>query len=165
MLDLYQTLQIKDILEKVKEYSHSELAKQRIASLKMLSRKEDVKKSLAFVDEMMSFSLRQGSLPISVSFDVNKYIELASKGGILSPLELDHIALDIKNSEDLFVYFAKAERHLYPNLVGLSDKLVNLDFLEQDIHRVISLQAFSCNSFLHASLIVDCFNFSFFFLL
>ena len=138
MLDLYQTLQIKDILEKVKEYSHSELAKQRIASLKMLSKKEDVKKSLAFVDEMMSFSLRQGSLPISVSFDVNKYIELASKGGILSPLELDHIALDIKNSEDLFAYFAKAERHLYPNLVGLSDKLVNLDFLEKEIHRVIS---------------------------
>ena len=138
MLDLYQTLEIRKILEEVSSFSHSEVAKERILSLRMLTSKEEVKKSLTILDEMMSFSLRQGHLPISVSFDINKYLELAIKGGILSPLELDHIATDIKNSEDLFAYFAKAERHLYPNLVSMSDKFSDLSPLEKEIHRVIS---------------------------
>ena len=138
MLDLYQTLQIKDILSEVASFSHSELAKERILSLKMLSKKEEVKKSLAYVDEMLSFSLRHGSLPLVVSFDINPYLDLAQKGGTLSPLELDRIATDIKNGQDLLKYFAKAERHLYPNLVSLSDKIVDLEPLEKEIHRVIS---------------------------
>ena len=138
MLDIYQTLQIKDILNEVASYSHSELAKERILSLKMLPNKEEVKKSLKLVDEMMSFSLRQGSLPLKVSFDVSKYIDFISKGGTLSPLDLEHIANDVIVGVDILFYFAKAERYLYPNLVALSDKLVDLSPLENKIHKVIS---------------------------
>lgn len=138
MLDIYQTLQIKDILDEIASYSHSEIAKEKIRSLRMLAKKEDVKKDLQILDEMLSFSLRQGSLPLVVSFDISKYLDFIFKGGSLSPLELDHIATDIKNSADIFAYFAKAERHSYPNLVALSDKLIDLSPLENRIHKVIS---------------------------
>lgn len=138
MLDIYQTLQIKDILEEIADYSHSEVAKVRILNLKMLPSKEEVKKELTLLDEMLSFTLRQGSLPLSVSFDVSKYLDFVEKGGSLTPLDLEHIANDIKMSADIFAYFAKAERFMYPNLVALSDKLVDLSPLENKIHRVIT---------------------------
>ena len=103
MLDIYQTLQIKDILEEIADYSHSEIAKQRILNLKMLPKKEEVKEQLKLVDEMLSFTLRQGSLPLSVSFDVSKYLEFVQKGGSLTPLDLEHIANDIIMSANIFV--------------------------------------------------------------
>ena len=138
MLDIYQTLQIKDILEEIADYSHSEIAKQRILNLKMLPKKEEVKEQLKLVDEMLSFSLRQGSLPLSVSFDASKYLEFVQKGGSLTPLDLEHIANDIIMSANIFAYFAKAERFMYPNLVAMSDKLIDLSLLENRIHKVIS---------------------------
>lgn len=138
MLDIYQTLQIKEVLEEIAGYSHSEVAKVRILNLKMLPSKEEVKKELTLLDEMLSFTLRQGSLPLSVSFDVSKDLEFVEKGGSLTPLDLEHIANDIKMSADIFAYFAKAERFMYPNLVALSDKLVDLSPLENKITKVIT---------------------------
>lgn len=138
MLDIYQTLEIKQILQEVASYSRSELAKQRITNLKMYSTFEEVKHSLAILDEMLSCSLRHGRLPINVSFDISRYIETALKGGVLTPLDLDHVANDILVSQSLFSYFSKVEKALYPLLLDEANKMVDLDFLEKEIHRVIT---------------------------
>lgn len=138
MLDIYGTLEIGNVLEEVASFSRSELAKQKIASLKMLASREEVESSLALVNEMMSILLRHGSLPIDTSFDISKYVEIASKGGMLTALDLDHIATDINTANKLEDYFRKAERSLYPLLNALSNNLYDLTSLEVEIHRVIA---------------------------
>ena len=70
MLDIYGTLEISKVLEEISSFSSTELGKKKILSLKMLEKDEAIK-SLKLVDEMSSFVLRYGSLPISSSFDLN----------------------------------------------------------------------------------------------
>lgn len=138
MLDIYATLEIEKVLEEVRSYAKSELAKEKISSLKMVTSIEEEIYELAKVDEMSSLILRRGNLPIDFSINLANYLELANKGGILTALELDHIASDIITSNRLFEYFRKVEKNLYPKLLELMGKMFDLSFLEKEIHRVIS---------------------------
>ena len=123
MLDIYQTLEIKSVLEEIALETHSEVAKAKILSLKMLQNKDDIRLALRQVDEMMSLLNERDSLPIQASFDLNKYLEIAKKGGVLSFAELDHIALDIETSQKLNQYFARLDRHSYPSISELKEQL------------------------------------------
>lgn len=137
MLDIYGTLEISKVLEEISSFSSTELGKKKVLSLRMLE-KEDAIKSLKLADEMSSFILRYGSLPISSSFDLSKYIETAKKGGILTPLELDHVALDVLTAKKISDFFRKAEKSLYFNLLNVVDKLYDISPLEVKIHSVIA---------------------------
>lgn len=137
MLDIYGTLEISKVLEEISSFSSTELGKKKVLSLRMLE-KEDAIKSLKLVDEMSSFILRYGSLPIASSFDLAKYIETARKGGILTPAELDHIALDILTAKKISDFFRKAEKSLYFNLLNVVGKLYDISPLELKIHSVIA---------------------------
>ena len=137
MLDIYGTLEINRVLEEISSYSSTEIGKKKILGLRMLEKEEAIK-SLRLVDEMSSFILKYGSLPISSSFDLEKYIETALKGGILSPLELDHIALDVLNAKKLSDFFKKADKSEYFSLIQAVSKLYDISSLELKIHSVIA---------------------------
>ena len=88
MLDIYQTLEIGRVLEEVASFSKTELGVKKISNLKMLSF-EEASKSLTLLDQMANFILKYGSLPILSSHDLSTYIDMALKGGVLTPLDLD----------------------------------------------------------------------------
>lgn len=136
MLDIYGTLEISKVLEEIASYSHSEIAKNRILNLKMLPQ-EEVKKSLVILDELISYSLRFGEFSINQSFDLSDVVEIAKKAGVLSPLDLDHIASDIQISTKIFKQFEKIDRTKYFNLYTLATSLYDLEPLEKKIHKVI----------------------------
>ena len=138
MLNIYSTLEIKKILEEVASYSKNESSKQKILNLKMFSGIKENKLALKEVDEMQSCLLRHGSLPIRVSFSLDKIINNALKGAVLSILDLEHVTNEILNALNLFKYFAKTENSLYPLLNKITDKIIDLSSLEKDIHHVIS---------------------------
>ena len=138
MLDIYQTLEIKSVLEEIALETHSEVAKAKIVSLHMLSDKEEIRLSLKRVNEMMKLLSERDSLPIQASFDLTKFLEIAQKGGVLSIHELDHIALDIETSQKLIQYFARLDRHVYEYLYELKEELFDLSKLEESIRQVIS---------------------------
>ena len=104
MLDIYATLEIKKILEQIQNYSKSELARSQIINLKMYGDRQELQFHLSNLKEMMELINNYGNLPLEISFDISKFITIAKKDGILSPLELDHIALDIINSRKIFEY-------------------------------------------------------------
>jgi len=137
MLNIYQTLEIYDVLKEVRSYSHSELSKEKIDNLKMLSSLEDVQKENTLVDEMMSIILRHGNLQISSSFDISKYVDIVNKSGVLSPLELDHISEDINTALSLLKYFGRVEKHLYSHLLEIANKLEDLTSLQNSIRKVV----------------------------
>ena len=93
---------------------------------------------LKLLDEMLSLILRHGELPIKSSFDISKYVSMAQKGGVLTALDLDHVANDILTAQKLNEYFAKIERSTYPLLLEKANELFDVSPLEKEIHRVIS---------------------------
>ena len=138
MLDIYSTLEISKIIEKIIPYSYSEISKERLSSLKMISSQEELKRELAKLEEMSSLIYRHDVIPFSNSFDLSKYIDLANKGGILTPLEISHFLDDITLSKGIFKYFKKVERSKYPLTFSLVDNLNDLSSLEEKINKVIS---------------------------
>ena len=137
MLDIYQTLEISKVLTEIAEFSNTELSKNKLLNQKMLSF-EEASKSLTLVKEMSNFILKYGSVPIKASFDLTKFIDIASKGGVLSPLELDHIALDIVNANNINNFFKKGSKSEYFSLFELVSRLYDITPLEIKIHSVIA---------------------------
>lgn len=137
MLDIYQTLEIQKVIEEVSLFSRTEIGKQKLQDLKMLPEDECVL-SLKLVSQMSNFILKYGSLPITSSFDLARYIETALKGGVLTPLDLDHIASDVLTSNKVHDFFKKAEKTVYFELLNVVDKLFDISELETKIHSVIA---------------------------
>ena len=137
MLDIYGTLEIERVLSEVATFSHTELGKEKILSLKMLSQ-DDASKALTLVSEMSNFILKYGSTPIYSSLDLSKYIDVALKGGVLTPLDLDHIASDVLTANKLHNFFKKGDKSLYFNLLELVNKLFDISELEVKIHKIIA---------------------------
>jgi len=138
MLDIYHTLEIEPILNEIASYSHTEISKQKILNLKMLTSPEEISSTLVILNEMMHLLDVKEHLPIEASFDLTKYLDIVAKSGVLSVLELDHVALDIETSKKLSLYFSRVERHLYPNLIKITDQFYDLSKLEDKIRSVIS---------------------------
>lgn len=137
MLDIYGTLEIEKVLEEVQKYSVTELGKAKIKSLKMLT-EDEASHALTLVNEMSNFVLKFGALPISQSFDLTKYIDMANKGGVLTPLDLDHVALDVLNAKKISDFFKKATGSEYFNILQVVEKLFDISPLEIKIHSVIA---------------------------
>ena len=137
MLDIYATLEISSVLSEISSFAKTELAKKKIDSLKMLPL-DEVTSALVLVREMSDFILKYGSLPITSSLDLNKYIDIATKGGVLSPLELDHVASDIVTANRLNSFFKKGDKSLYPHTFELVSKLYDISELEHKIRSIIA---------------------------
>ena len=137
MLDIYGTLEIKSVLEEISSFSKTEIAKEKICTLRMLPLNEVVS-SLVLLKEMSEFILKYGSLPITSSLDLSKYIDIANKGGVLTPLDLDHVASDIVTANRIHNFFKKGDKSLYPHVLELVSRLYDISQLEIKIHSVIA---------------------------
>ena len=137
MLDIYQTLEIRRVLNEVKSFSKTEKGTLKIDTLKMLSL-EEAEKSLKLVSQMSDFILKYGAIPITSSIDLEKYIDIALKGGVLTPLDLDHIASDVITANRLNNFFKKADKSSFYELTELVGKLYDISELEKKIHFVIA---------------------------
>lgn len=81
MLDVYQTLEISKVLEEVASYSRSEIAREKILSLKILP-KEVVVHDLLLLDEMMSYILRFGDISFASSSNLKPIVDAAIKDAV-----------------------------------------------------------------------------------
>ena len=136
MLDIYGTLEISKVLEEIAFYSRSELAKEKILSLKMLP-KEEIKPALVKLDEMMSYLLRFGDIALSTSFNLKPFIDDAIKGAVLSPGDLDKIATDIDAANKVYKQFSRVDKSLYYSLFTLAESLNDVSKLAEHIHKII----------------------------
>ena len=138
MLDIYSTLEISKIIEQIIPYSFSALSKARLSSLKMYTDVKLLKEDLAKLDEMSSLLYRHGNIPLSNSFDMEEYLTLAKKGGVLTPLDISHVLDDIHSSESIFKFFKKVEKNKYPLLFNIVSEFNDLSSLKDEIERVLT---------------------------
>lgn len=137
MLDIYETLEIKKVLEEISSLTRSEIAKEKILSLKMYSDYSLLKKELLLTDEMIQLIYRYSRLNIVSSFSLIKDVELAKRFGVLTPLDFSYILNDIKTSNALVSFFKKINVKEFNNLYEIYSSLEDLSSLEAEINRVI----------------------------
>ena len=137
MQDIYQTFEFYKIKESILEFSKSEVSKEKINDLTMLSSLEEVSKELAKLNEMISINLRFGNLPITNSANALKLIDIAKKTAILTPRDLNLIADDVITMNNVLKFLHSIDVS-YPLIKEIATHFVDLDNLEKEIHRVIT---------------------------
>ena len=137
MLDIYGTLEIEKVLEEVASFSKTEIGVKKVKSLRMLE-EEEASKALKLLSEMSEFTMKCGAVPILISHDLSEFIDTALKGGVLTALDLDHIASDVLLANKLHNFFKKVDKVSSFELYELVDKLYDIGELEIKIHKVIA---------------------------
>ncbi|MCH4202463.1 MAG: hypothetical protein LKF54_05820, partial [Bacilli bacterium] len=132
-----EALEFGRIQAAIKQYTHSEVAKDYIEHLAMFSHREELQDALATLKEMIETMVRFSSWPLNSSFDLFPIITNGKKGGILTPLDIDHVATDIGQSNDIKRFFGKLDRD-YPFLKEIVADFFDLTPLQKEIHRVIA---------------------------
>lgn len=137
MQNIYDTFEMAKVKEHILDYAKSELGREKINNLEMLSSKEEVVSQLEDLKEMMSIIIRFGILPISTSANALKLIELAKKTALLTPRDLSLIADDVLTSQKIIKFLEKVDVS-YPRVKAMAGQFKDLSNLEHEIHRVIT---------------------------
>ena len=137
MQDIYTTFEFNKIQESIKEYSKTELGKEKIDNLSILSSYEEVENALLDLQEMMSIVNRFGVMPIATSANALYLIDLAKKTALLTPRDLNLIADDVLTSQAIIRFLNKVDVS-YPRIKAKAENFVDLANLEKEIHRVIT---------------------------
>lgn len=137
MQDIYKTFEFYRIQESIDEFAKTELAREHIANLKMMSSLEEVKESLKDLEEFSSIIKRFGPMPIATSANALYLIDLAKKTGLSTPRDLNLIAEDVLTSKAINKYLEKVDVS-YPRIKDKASHFFDLTSLEKEIHRVIT---------------------------
>jgi DNA mismatch repair protein MutS2 len=105
MQNCVEKFEFSKIQDKVANYARSEVGKSLARSLAMIPEEEHLKDELARLEEMGYLLARYGRLPIDVSSDLTRAVELAQKGGVLSVEDLEKSANDVLQEKSLLNFF------------------------------------------------------------
>lgn len=136
MQDALERLEFDQIRERLSHKCNAERAKRMADNLSMFETENQLADEKKNLDEMLSIVTMFSYPPINSSSDLSPIVELARKGGTLSINELDHVAEDILLEQRVLAFFKKVENA--SSLLDHIKNFPNLDFLEKEIHRVIS---------------------------
>ncbi len=136
MQDVYQKFEFEKIRETLKKYAKTDIGRAKAEALIMYSDESLLLHELKTLEEVRNTIAKYGNLPIDVSSDLKEYVSLAKKGGCLNIEELERIANDVKNAKAITNYFKKV--YDSPLLLEYVANFPHLDFLEEDIHRIIA---------------------------
>ena len=136
MQNCVEKFEFSKIQDKVANYARSEVGKSLARSLAMIPEEEHLKDELARLEEMGYLLARYGRLPIDVSSDLTRAVELAQKGGVLSVEDLEKSANDVLQEKSLLNFFRPITD--LPLLLAYVANFPHLEFLEKDIHKVIA---------------------------
>ncbi len=103
------TLEFNIILEKLSEYALSQNAKNKLLSLKPFLSERECRQSLADTTEAKNILDTIGTPPIVSMLELDKTLELASKGSMLLPEQLTSVASFLNACKRLVNFLKKAE--------------------------------------------------------
>ena len=136
MQDVYEKFEFEKIRETLKKYAKTDIGRAKAETLMMHSDELLLQHELNVLEETRNAIAKYGNLPIEVSSDLKEYVSLAKKGGCLSVEELERIANDVKSEKAIVNYFKKVQDS--PLLLEYVANFPHLDFLDEDIHRIIA---------------------------
>ncbi len=137
MRNIYSILDYDEIRNSLVEYAHSELAIIRFRSLSIIPEKKNLEYELSILKEASEVIASFSSAPITSSKNLLSLIELAKKGGVLTPLDFEAFASDVLTANKLVFYLNKIPSSY--KLIGEKKKeLFDLSNIEKKIHSIIA---------------------------
>lgn len=129
-------LEYNKILEMLAELAGSEMAKERIISLKPSNDIYEIRDGLAETSEAVTVITMKGTVPIGELYDIDGCLNLARKGGTLSMRMLLQVLYNMKVAQNV-VSFLKTDIPRLKIIHGLSDVLMTFPNLANELDRAI----------------------------
>ena len=109
MKNIYETLEMNIIQDKIMRFCASSLGKQEVQKLQIFDDEDDVNEALDKVDEAMKFIDRQGRLPLGGLSDISLSLKKANRDGQLTGEELLHVQTHLECVVNVQNYFDNSE--------------------------------------------------------
>lgn len=137
MRNIYAILEYDKIRNLLADFANTELSLARIKSLSLINDKKSLKTELTILKEAIDILTNYREAPITSSKNLLSLIELARKGGMLTPLDFEAVANDILTANKLLSYLEKIP-HIYENVLKKREELFDLSNVERKIHSIIA---------------------------
>ena len=132
----FQTLEFDKILNKLEELALTENAKERIRNLQIYLSEDELKARMNETTEAKRV-LEEVGTPALVSMkDIDRILEIASKGGMLTAEELEYIATTLKSINRLKDFLNRAKK-IEVSIAYFSDEIIDLEDVREEIKRCI----------------------------
>lgn len=137
MRNIYVILEYDKIRDLLAEYANTEISLARIKSLSVIDDKKCLNAELLILKEAIDIITNYREIPINSSKNLLSLIELARKGGTLTPLDFEAVANDVLTVNKVLSYLEKLA-HIYINVLKKREELFDLSSVERQIHTVIA---------------------------
>lgn len=132
----FQTLEFDKILNKLEELALTENAKKRIRNLQIYLSEDELKARMNETTEAKRV-LEEVGTPALVSMkDIDRILEIASKGGMLTAEELEYIATTLKSINRLKDFLSRAKK-IEVSISYFADEIIDLEEVREEIERCI----------------------------
>lgn len=132
-----RVLEYHKIIEQLSEYAATSGGRDKANSLKPYSAIQDISLELARTSEGVSIILRKGPLPIGGFYDIRNSLSFASKGGTLSMKQLLEVHYNLVVARQIISFMRSEDLPELPLIRGMTDLLVDVPDLEEEIDRCI----------------------------
>ena len=131
-------LEFDQVLQKLSEYSHTYIGKEKVFKLEPSSDKDYVKKSLLETSQAVSLMDRNSTPPIAEIEDIRVYIKMLESSNTLSPKALLDICNILNMANELKIYFSNfLDDETYENLRFYFDELYTNSSIVDKIQKSI----------------------------
>lgn len=132
----FQALEFNKILNKLEELALTENAKERIRNLQIYLSEDELKARMNETTEAKRV-LEEIGTPALVSMkDIDRILEIASKGGMLTAEELEYIATTLKAISRLKDFLNRAKK-IEVAIAYFADEIIDLGEVREEIERCI----------------------------
>lgn len=136
MKDIYDTLEFKQIKQRVSKYCKSALAKQEILDLSFYQDYDELLLAQKYLDQAMRLIYKYGRVPIGAFEDIEPLLQKANKDGTLFGEDFVAIVYLLNNVKEINEYLEDKEIEA-DELLQLCNQLVLPDHLLKEINRCI----------------------------
>ena len=131
-------LEFDQVLQKLSEYCHTYIGKEKVSELEPSSDKDFVKKSLLETSQAVSLIDRNSTPPIAEIEDIRVYIKMLESSNTLSPKALLDICNILNMANELKIYFSNfLDDETYENLRFYFDELYTNSSIVDKIQKSI----------------------------
>lgn len=135
---IYDALDFKDIRQLLKEHAPSQLSKKMADNVVPITDYVEVEKLLNETENACICLLEESSTPIGETHDISIILEKAKKGVYLLPEEFMDLLASLETYTKMYNFFSGERKSKYPYLETISEEIVPLNDLTQEIKKVFT---------------------------
>ena len=132
-----KVLEYNKIIKLLTDLASTSGGKDKASNLKPYTARQEISEELKRTSEGVSLILRKGPLPIGGFYDIRNSLSLAHKGGALTMKQLLEVHYNLLIVQQMISFMKSEELPELPLIRGMTDLLVAVPDLEQEIDRCI----------------------------